>query len=66
VDQPLPRWLELWPWFTWPALAVGLFGLHRLLVQRRGGCKATCQVGRPGGARAGGAASPPSTTPSTF
>jgi hypothetical protein len=29
ADQPLPRWLELWPWFTWPALAVALFGLHR-------------------------------------
>jgi hypothetical protein len=27
-----PRWLELWPWFGWPALAVLLFGLHRALV----------------------------------
>ena len=30
-----PRWLELWPWFAWPALAVALFGVHRALVRRR-------------------------------
>ena len=35
VDEALPRWLELWPWFTWPALAVALFGLHRVLVRSR-------------------------------
>ena len=35
ADEPLPRWLELWPWFTWPALAVALFGLHQVLVRRR-------------------------------
>jgi hypothetical protein len=35
ADDPLPRWLELWPWFTWPALAVGLFGLHQVLVRRK-------------------------------
>jgi hypothetical protein len=35
ADQPLPRWLELWPWFTWPALAVAFFGLHQVLVRRR-------------------------------
>jgi hypothetical protein len=33
-DRP-PRWLELWPWFAWPALAVALFGLHQVLVRRR-------------------------------
>src|SRR5262249_59597141 len=32
-----PRWLELWPWFGWPAFAVALFGLHRVLVRRPGG-----------------------------
>ena len=26
ADGPAPRWLELWPWFTWPALVVALFG----------------------------------------
>jgi hypothetical protein len=31
-----PRWLDLWPWFGWPALAVVLFGLRRALVRRRG------------------------------
>jgi hypothetical protein len=35
ADEPLPRWLEMWPWFTWPALAVTLFGLHQVLVRRR-------------------------------
>ena len=30
-----PRWLDLWPWFGWPAFAVALFGLHRVLVGRR-------------------------------
>jgi hypothetical protein len=29
-----PRWQELWPWFGWPALAVALFGLHRVLARR--------------------------------
>jgi len=36
ADEPLPRWLELWPWFTWPALAVALFGLHQVLVRSFG------------------------------
>jgi hypothetical protein len=35
ADEPPPRWLELWPWFAWPALAVALFGLHQVLVRRR-------------------------------
>ena len=35
ADERPPRWLELWPWFAWPALAVALFGLHRVLVRRR-------------------------------
>jgi hypothetical protein len=36
ADEPAPRWVELWPWFAWPALAVALFGLHRVLVRHRG------------------------------
>jgi hypothetical protein len=35
ADEPLPRWLDLWPWFGWPALAVALFGVHRVLVRRK-------------------------------
>ena len=35
ADEPLPRWLELWPWFTWPALVIALFGVHQLLVKRK-------------------------------
>jgi hypothetical protein len=27
--------LDVWPWFTWPASAVILFGIHRRLVWRR-------------------------------
>ena len=41
--EPPPRWLELWPWFTWPALVVALFGLHQVLVRRR----VLCQVAKP-------------------
>jgi hypothetical protein len=29
---PLPKWLALWPWFGWPALAIALFGVHQLLI----------------------------------
>ena len=32
---PLPRWLSVWPWFTWPIIAVLLFAIHRMLVARR-------------------------------
>ena len=35
ADEPPPRWLELWPWYAWPALAVAFFGLHQILVRRR-------------------------------
>jgi hypothetical protein len=35
ADEPPPPWLELWPWFAWPGLAVVLFGLHQVLVRRR-------------------------------
>ena len=33
--EAAPRWRTLWPWFGWPALAVVLFGVHRLLARRR-------------------------------
>jgi len=36
--EPLPRWVELWPWICWPALAVAIFGIHRLLAQKRRHC----------------------------
>ena len=32
---PLPRWLSVWPWFTWPFAAVLIFAVHRTLVARR-------------------------------
>jgi hypothetical protein len=35
ADEPGPRWLEMWPWFAWPALVVALFAVHQLLVRRR-------------------------------
>ena len=35
ADPPPPRWLDLWPWFSWPALVVALFGAHRLVTRRR-------------------------------
>lgn len=33
--EPPPRWLELWPWYAWPALAIGLFGVHQALSRLR-------------------------------
>ena len=33
--EPPPRWLELWPWYAWPALAIALFGVHQTLVRRK-------------------------------
>jgi hypothetical protein len=35
ADEPPPRWLELWPWFSWPAFAVALFGTYQVLVRRK-------------------------------
>jgi hypothetical protein len=32
--EPLPRWKELWPWISWPALAIALFGIHQFLARR--------------------------------
>jgi hypothetical protein len=32
ADEPPPRWQELWPWFSWPALVVALFSVHRVLA----------------------------------
>ena len=34
---PLPRWLSVWPWFSWPVLAVLIFAIHRTLVNQRAG-----------------------------
>ena len=28
-------WLNVWPWFSWPAAVVMLFGIHRRLVSQR-------------------------------
>jgi hypothetical protein len=33
--EPLPEWLVLWPWFSWPAAVVVLFGAQQILSQRR-------------------------------
>jgi hypothetical protein len=38
ADGPAPRWLEFWPWFTWPALVVALFGLHQVMFRQRPVC----------------------------
>ena len=35
ASGPLPRWLEVWPWVGWPALAILLFCVHQRLVRRR-------------------------------
>jgi hypothetical protein len=53
--EAAPRWLDLWPWICWPALAVVLFGIHQVLVRRKG------RERRP--ERAGDGATQGSTTP---
>jgi hypothetical protein len=35
ADRAPPRWLDLWPWFAWPAFAVALFALHQRLARKR-------------------------------
>jgi hypothetical protein len=35
VAEPLPRWLEMWPWICWPALAIASFGMHQVMVRRK-------------------------------
>jgi hypothetical protein len=35
AEEAPPPWSDLWPWFTWPALAVVLFAMHQVLVRRR-------------------------------
>lgn len=35
AGEPLPAWLGVWPWFSWPFGVVLLFGVHRWLVQRK-------------------------------
>jgi hypothetical protein len=46
--EPLPRWLELWPWIGWPGLAVALFGIHQALA-RRGGTPRRDRISGEGG-----------------
>jgi hypothetical protein len=31
----LPRWLALWPWLSWPALVVLLYGIHQFFTFRK-------------------------------
>jgi hypothetical protein len=47
ADEPLPRWVELWPWFGWPVLAVALFGVHRILVRKPRATSPSPVVGGP-------------------
>lgn len=34
AGPPMPRWLAVWPWFSWPVAVVLLFGVHRRLAAR--------------------------------
>jgi hypothetical protein len=34
--EPLPRWREMWPWISWPALVIALFSIRQLLARRHG------------------------------
>jgi len=37
VVEPLPKWLAMWPWFSWPAIVIVLFGFRELVVKSRRG-----------------------------
>lgn len=37
VGEPPPAWASLAGWVGWPAAAVGLFAVHRVLVRRKRG-----------------------------
>jgi hypothetical protein len=51
ADEPPPPWMELWPWFAWPAVAVALFGLHQGLVRRWRPLPVRAASGSPSAAR---------------
>jgi hypothetical protein len=31
--EPLPKWLAMWPWYSWPALIIILFGANQLAIK---------------------------------
>lgn len=33
--EPLPRWVELWPWVAWPIVPITLFCLHQLFTRQK-------------------------------
>lgn len=35
ASEPVPRWLEMSPWFSWPVFVVAIFAIHQTLVRRR-------------------------------
>jgi hypothetical protein len=35
AGAPLPPWLAIWPWFSWPIGAVLFFAVHRRLAARQ-------------------------------
>jgi hypothetical protein len=41
--ERLPRWREIWPWMSWPALAIALFTIHQVLTRRPVGSR----IGKP-------------------
>jgi len=43
--EAIPKWLDLWPWLGWPALALSLFAIHQLLVLRKERAKRAPRVG---------------------
>jgi hypothetical protein len=45
--ERLPRWLEMWPWFGWPGLAILVFGIHRYCRGTGKNVPPRASVGRP-------------------
>jgi hypothetical protein len=34
AGEALPPWLDLWPWYTWPAVVIALFALLQVRTRR--------------------------------
>jgi hypothetical protein len=42
--EPLARWEEFWPWFSWPAIVVAIFCIHHVFARSPSG-KSTNRLG---------------------
>jgi hypothetical protein len=34
IAEPLPPWLDLWPWICWPVVPIALFGILQVVMKK--------------------------------